>query len=180
MRKQIVVFGAALTLLVGCSKGPASRSQANAGRKDSQQLGSATDIMDSRTGKADRNEADRADDGLGGPAQRQSGNYKSVQQSAQMPDRELEKTVKVALTTGSTGTSGVIADNQLTQIEVKADNGVVTLAGPVKNEEDKRIIEKQVKGMKGVRSVINNLQVGSEKVSTEAPLVPRSPGNEPK
>src|SRR4051812_17112101 len=170
IKKQIFLLAAVLAVLGGCSKGPTDSPSAR-GRKE-QQISSATDIIYPRTRKTDQNDANRMDNGQGGAPQREAGNYSTVRQT-QMPDSELEKMVKVAITTGSTGTSGAIDASQLTKIDVKAENGVVTLGGPVGSEEEKQIIEKQVKGLKGVRQVVNNLQSNGAKKS-EDPLVPRT------
>ena len=78
------------------------------------------------------------------------------------------------------GTTGAIAEDQLTKIDVQVANGIVTLSGPVASEQEKRTIEKQVAGMKGVKGVRNNLVPGGRNVSdkTFEPLVPRAPGNQ--
>lgn len=47
----------------------------------------------------------------------------------------------------------------LTGIEVNTTKGVVTLAGKVKNQEEKQMAEKVAKGVEGVQKVHNNLQV---------------------
>ena len=47
----------------------------------------------------------------------------------------------------------------LTAVSVDVTNGVVTLAGPVHSEEEKRKIEENVRGIKGVVNVTNNLQI---------------------
>jgi hypothetical protein len=139
-------------------------------------FGSATDIRGVNE-HSSTNALNDADNGLGGPMQRQSGNYQSQPLPGQASDDELAKKIKVALTTGSTGTTGVLAENQLTPIDVGVRNGEVTLRGPVSSEEEKQTIQKQVEGMRGVRSVRNELTVGSRTVQDRAtdPLVPRGP-----
>lgn len=47
----------------------------------------------------------------------------------------------------------------LTGIEVNTTKGVVTLAGKVHNQEEKRMVEKVAEGVEGVTKVNNNLQV---------------------
>jgi osmotically-inducible protein OsmY len=44
-------------------------------------------------------------------------------------------------------------------IEVKVDDGIVTLSGNVGSEDDRRRIAEAAQKVDGVRSVINNLQV---------------------
>jgi osmotically-inducible protein OsmY len=126
------------------------------------------------------NAFNKADIGLGGPVQREAGNYQQQPVPAEHSDEELAKQIKVALTTGSTGTTGTIAANQLTSIDVKVQDGNVTLAGPVTSDAEKTSIGKQVAGFKGVKSVQNNLTVGGSNRDQKplAPLVPRGPGNQ--
>lgn len=47
----------------------------------------------------------------------------------------------------------------LTGIEVNTTKGVVTLAGKVKNTEEKEAVEKLAKSVEGVTSVKNNVQI---------------------
>jgi hypothetical protein len=112
--------------------------------------------------------------------QRQSGNYQSQPVPGENADRELAKRIKVARTTGSMGTTGTIPANTLTKIDVKVNDGMVTLSGPVSSEGEKQTIQKQVSGFKGVKSVQNNLTVGGRSVEDKPsePLVPRTPGNQ--
>jgi hypothetical protein len=74
-------------------------------------------------------------------------------------DEDLRQRVKVALSTGSVGTQGVIASDQLTDIKVAVTNRIVTLSGNVKSEKSKQTIAKRVAGLDGVQSVNNNLSV---------------------
>jgi hypothetical protein len=48
---------------------------------------------------------------------------------------------------------------QTKQITVQADNGVVTLAGNVSSDEERSAAANDAAGVKGVRTVVNNLQV---------------------
>ena len=139
------------------------------------EYGSATDI--SKNGELPTNSANVADNGLGGPAQRQSGNYQKRPATAEASDAELAKEIKVALTTGSIGTTGAIAENQLTSIDVRVQNGDVTLSGDVASEAERRTIERQVSGFRGVRSVKNNLTIARRDAQRKSlqPLVPREP-----
>lgn len=181
MRRFKEIFAlCALMAAAGCGN-YSGGNQVSAERKESGEepnFGSATDIT-SNNGQRETNALNAADNGLGGPAQRASGNYQSQPLPGQASDQELAKKVKVSLTTGSLGTTGVLAEEQLTKIDVSVQDGVVTLRGPVASEDEKRIIEKQVSGMKGVKSVRNELTVGGRQVDDHIdPLVPRGPGNQ--
>ena len=147
---------------------------------ESPNFGSATDVVRSDGTQVSTNQLNDADNGIGGPAQRASGNYQSQSMPGQATDQELAKQIKIALTTGSVGTTGVIAENQLTKIDVQVQNGTVTLSGSVASEQEKQTIQKQVAGMKGVQSVNNQLTVqpgSAPQNSTDSPL-PRTPGNQ--
>ena len=178
--KNAALFGVLAAVLVGCHDAGRTdeASTSKSGRDSKQEFGSATDI--SRNGEMPTNSMNKADNGLGGPVQREVGNYQNQPAKGQNSDQELEKQIKVALTTGSTGTTGTIAQNQLTPIDVRVRDGNVTLSGPAASESEKQIIGKQVAGFKGVKSVENNLTVGAS-AREEKPLqprVPRGPGNE--
>lgn len=76
-------------------------------------------------------------------------------------DAALRDRVLVALSTGSTGTTGVVAEGALADtIEVAVTNGVVTLRGTVGNREEIERLAGQVQAMEGVRSVNNELRTG--------------------
>jgi hypothetical protein len=178
--KPLFVAATLASLAVGCGN-ESGGSQVSANRNESGEnsnFGSATDIRGPDQ-VSSTNSLNEADNGLGGPVQRESGNYQSQPAQGQASDEELAKKVKVALTTGSMGTTGVLAENQLTPIDVKVQNGEVTLRGPVSSDQEKQTIQKQVEGMKGVRSVRNELTVGGRTVSDQAtdPIVPRPPQN---
>jgi hyperosmotically inducible protein len=49
----------------------------------------------------------------------------------------------------------------LTDIEVSTSQGVVTLAGKVHNSEEKAMVERKVRGVRGVVKVNNELQIVS-------------------
>jgi len=177
---KLWITATGVAALVGCGD-YAGGKQMSASRNESREapnFGSATDI--SKNGEMPTNAVNVADNGLGGPAQRETGNYQRQPVPGQSADEELAKKIKVALTTGSTGTTGTIAENQLTKIDVQVQNGNVTLSGPVSTEAERRSIEKQVAGFKGVKSVKNNLSVGGRNLQDKPiqPLVPRTPGNE--
>jgi len=50
----------------------------------------------------------------------------------------------------------------LTSIEVSTTQGVVTLAGKVHNSEEKAMVEQKVRGVNGVITVNNELQIQKE------------------
>lgn len=167
-----------LFAFVGCSKNGGDKVARTS--KETAQFGSATDIIPTNNPNLPTNDNNRADNGIGGPVNRESGNYKSTTGAPQNSDRELAKRIKVALTTGSLGTTGAIAENQLTTIDVQVQEGVVILSGPVSTEKEKKTIEKQVSGFKGVTSVQNNLTVGARNIQNKPleSVIPRTPGTE--
>ena len=80
-------------------------------------------------------------------------------QGAGAVDDDLRQRILVALSTGSVGTQGILASDQLTDIKVGVTNRVVTLSGDVKSEQNKKTIAKRVAGLDGVKIVNNNLTV---------------------
>ncbi len=181
MNAKTFLAATACSLLVACSNSNNDQiSSAQNESGESPNFGSATDVVRSDGTQANTNQLNDADNGIGGPSQRASGNYQSQSMPGQASDRELAKQIKIALTTGSVGTTGVIAENQLTKIDVQVQNGTVTLTGSVASEQEKQTIQKQVAGMKGVQSVNNQLTVqpgSSAQNSTGSPF-PRTPGNQ--
>ena len=183
MKNAIRALGAVMCgIFVGCSDYNTGEqiSAAKNESRESPNFGSATDVSPADGKAVDTNNLNVADNGIGGAPQRATGNYQSQTLPGQGSDQELAKQIKVALTTGSMGTTGAIAEDQLTKINVQVENGVVTLSGPVASAKEKQTIEKQVAGMKGVKGVRNNLNPGARNVSDKSfePLVPRAPGNE--
>ena len=167
-------------LFAACGDYSSGKSSAKKEGGESPSYGSATDISPAHGNALDTNQMNVADNGIGGAPQRESGNYRSQILPGQGSDEELAKQIKVAITTGSMGTTGAIAEDQLTKIDVRVRNGVVLLSGAVSSEQEKKIIEKQVAGMKGVKSVRSQLSVGGRNVQDKPiqPIVPRNPGNE--
>ena len=169
-------------MLLACSEDGRGK-QVSADRKENKEspnFGSATDVVSSDGSGVSTNQLNSADNGIGGPMQRQSGNYQSQSMPGQGSDQELAKQIRAALTTGSMGTTGVIAEDQLTKIQVQANNGSIVLTGPVGSEGEKKTIEKQVSGMKGVKSVRNELTVSGDakgRNAIDSPL-PRTTGNQ--
>jgi hypothetical protein len=167
---------------VGCSEYKSGQPETSAGneRAESQNLGSATDVLSNNGTEVNTNNLNKADVGIGGPMQQQSGNYESQPLPGQNADDELARQIRVALTTGSVGTTGAIAENQLTAIQVQSRDGHVTITGPVGSEQEKQTIEKRVAGMGGVKSVQNKLIV-DRSADSKNPInarVPRTVGNQ--
>jgi osmotically-inducible protein OsmY len=175
-----LIAAASIVAWAGCGehRGGEQTSVSRSESRQSANSGSATDIA--KGPELPTNAANSADIGIGGPVQRESGNYQAQALPVQVSDEELAKQIKVALTTGSTGTTGAIPENMLTKIDVQVHNGEVMLSGPAATEEEKNSIGKQVAGFKGVRSVQNNLTVGGSRRNNRPlqPLIPRDGGND--
>ena len=162
--------------LIGCTQYDNGEPALTAGAENEEKprSGSSTDIM-GQDGVTPTNPANRADIGLGGPPQTAEGNFEQQPLPGQESDAEMAKQIRVALTTGSLGTTGAIAEDQLTRIQVSAENGVVTLTGPVRDEKEKQAIENLVSDLKGVRGVKNQLTiVGQTEDVPLDPIVPRT------
>jgi osmotically-inducible protein OsmY len=179
---KLILSSCACGLLVACGDYSSGDQISTAGNESGEapNFGSATDVVPSDGLTTSTNNLNVADNGIGGPLQRQSGSFQSQSLPGQSSDEELAKQIRVALTTGSLGTTGSIAEDQLTKIQVRAQGGVVVLSGPVSSEAEKRTIEKQVAGMKGVKAVRNALTVGGRNVDDKPmdPIIPRTPGNQ--
>lgn len=179
--KSAIILATMGLALAGC--GYSGGNDVTASRdetKEGANYGSATDIAQGDGSVRSTNELNSADNGLGGPANRQTGNYQSQELPGQTSDEELAKKIKVALTTGSLGTTGVIAENQLGPVDVKVENGAVTLTGAVSSEGEKQSFEKRVANMKGVKSVNNQLTVGGRNLQDKPlqPIYPNTKGNQ--
>ena len=133
MNAKTFLAAGASAFLIACGNSNTG-DQISAAQNESSEppnFGSATDVVRSDGSQVNTNQLNDADNGIGGPAQRASGNYQSQTIPGQASDRELAKHIKIALTTGSVGTTGAIAENQLTKIDVQVQNGAVTLSGSV-------------------------------------------------
>lgn len=70
----------------------------------------------------------------------------------------------------------------ITAVEVNVTNGVVTLAGPVKTQDERKKIEAVARGIEGVTSVTNNIQVSAADAAPQPPststisIPPATPG----
>jgi hypothetical protein len=89
----------------------------------------------------------------------------------QTNDAAIEARIKSKLATE-------VGASTITSVEVNVTNGVVTLAGPVQTQEERQKIETVARGVDGVTSVTNNIQVSGGEVpapqppSTSAPAAP--------
>ena len=87
----------------------------------------------------------------------------------QTDDAAIEAKIKAKLATDVGATT-------ITSVEVNVTNGVVTLAGPVKTQDEKQRIEAVARGIEGVTSVTNNLQVSAAEVPSPQPATTSLPG----
>jgi hyperosmotically inducible protein len=71
--------------------------------------------------------------------------------AAKTDDNAIENNVRSKITESMAG--------RPFQVEVKVSQGVVTLNGHAQNEDDRRAIGDAANGIKGVRSVINNITI---------------------
>ena len=79
-------------------------------------------------------------------------------------DAELSAAVKTKLTSDTRLAS-------LTDVDVKARNGKVSLTGEVESEEVKRLSEETARGVSGVAQVVNNLEVKPKANTAEAHFI---------
>jgi hypothetical protein len=63
-----------------------------------------------------------------------------------------------------------VGASTVTAVEVNVTNGVVTLAGPVRSEEERQKAEAAARGVEGVSSVNNNLQVSPIESAPPPPM----------
>lgn len=146
------VFVLAGVVLAGCSKSAQLGSDAP-NKVEGNDFGKRTEIVSNDTqsavGVAPVSQKSSGGNLIGGPGDKDSTAVVGT-------DAELQQRVRVAISTGSTGTSGRVAESQLSPIEVTAKDGVVTLSGPVAAARRATIV-KVVRGLPGVRSVNDNL-----------------------
>jgi translation elongation factor EF-1beta len=83
----------------------------------------------------------------------------------QTKDAALKAQVKAKLATD-------VGAATVTAVEVNVTNGVVTLAGPVHNEEEKARAEAAARSVEGVTGVNNNLQVSAVEVAPPPGMTP--------
>jgi hyperosmotically inducible periplasmic protein len=72
-----------------------------------------------------------------------------------------DATIKADLTTKAK------SDKELTGVRFTVENGIVTLSGECPTEKTKNAVETKVKKLYGVKSVINNIEVGPVVIGTD-------------
>ena len=87
----------------------------------------------------------------------------------QTDDAAIEARIKAELATD-------VGAATITSVEVNVTNGVVTLAGPVKTQDERKRIEAIARETEGVTSVTNNLQVSAPEVPSPQPATTSLPG----
>ncbi|MHC1768631.1 MAG: BON domain-containing protein [Verrucomicrobiia bacterium] len=96
---------------------------------------------------------------------------------AGLSDAELARKVHVALSTGTSGTTGVYTpDLLMDEITVSASNGVVSLAGPVGSQKARQWLEQRARSIEGVKRVINLLFVSPDAGPGPLPGAPAGRG----
>jgi hyperosmotically inducible protein len=161
------VLGAGiLAAAAGCGKTGSEQYTAARNEQSTNTWGAPSDIQTANT------DLDQKQDASGRPAQTEirrsnrSLNNQTREASKQLddaPDHALVEQVKVAISTGSLGTTGVFSADQLTSIEVEANNGVVTLSGSVGSEKERDILIARVKGLQNVKEVVSRLTIDPSK-----------------
>ncbi|MDB6041437.1 MAG: hypothetical protein JWM99_5278 [Verrucomicrobiales bacterium] len=152
MNKAVLILAG--MVLVGCSKSDRVGSDAP-NKVEGNDFGKRTEIVSNDTqsavGVAPASQKSSGGNQIGGPGDKDGTAVVGT-------DIELQQRVRVAISTGSTGTSGRIAESQLSPIEVTAKDGVVTLRGPVEASRRDTMV-KVVRGLPGVKSINDNLTV---------------------
>jgi BON domain-containing protein len=90
----------------------------------------------------------------------------------QTRDATLKAQVKTKL-------AAEVGASTVTSVEVNVTNGVVTLAGPVRSDEEKQKAEAAARGVEGVSGVNNALQVMPESAPVTAPPMTTAPPTTP-
>jgi translation elongation factor EF-1beta len=86
----------------------------------------------------------------------------------QTRDATLKAQVKAKL-------AAEVGASTVTAVEVNVTNGVVTLAGPVRSDEEKQKAEAAARSVEGVSGVNNALQVMPESAPVTAPPMTTAP-----
>jgi len=68
----------------------------------------------------------------------------------------------------SAAAGGALAPQALSNVQIGANNGVVTLRGRVNTEADRQLLESRIRQMPGVRTVINGVMVAGPNSTTGA------------
>jgi len=77
---------------------------------------------------------------------------------------------------GASTAAGVIPPQGLAGVQISSLNGVVTLRGRVNTEAERRLLENQIRGMTGVRTVVNGLTVAGPNSRAGATGTTTTPG----
>jgi osmotically-inducible protein OsmY len=179
-RKWLMRFAPTLALVLvatacGRSNSPADgRTAATDAREAADNAatpGSAPDTQARFNQEGSRTMSRVSTNGAGQPASAEHGGASGVS----IDDQALAQQVRVAISTGTTGTTGVYSEDLLVKIGVTAANGVVTLTGQVGSASVKEAFANRASAVKGVRSVRNELQV-VEGAATPSPAVPNGRG----
>ena len=88
-------------------------------------------------------------------ADRQAGEPTADQQKNNKPDRETAKEIRKSIQ--SDKSLSTYAHN----VKVIAQNGTVTLKGPVRSDEEKKIIQEKAAAVAGASNVVNDLTIVS-------------------
>ena len=156
-RIGVVVVLACLSALLGCQK--ADQPETTSTSQSTATPGSAPQAQP-RYGQTGTSTSSRVlTNGQQGLSTRETTQDSNSNSTAPSSDEALSQRVLVALSTGTTGTSGTYSADRLLPITVTASNGVVTLQGAVGTEQAKRAFEERTKDMDGVRAVVNELQI---------------------
>lgn len=140
MRKSIMNIS--LGILMGALLGAAPLSSADEAKRDS-------------TGSADR--AQPADNTGVNKRDREATEPTADQQKNNRSDLELTRLIRRAVVTDKN--LSIYAHN----IKIIAQNGTVTLKGPVRSEEEKQLIEKKAVEIAGAAQLRNELEVAPKK-----------------
>jgi hypothetical protein len=145
--KKMLLLGALSTALVGAAENTVVDKTGKGGGGPSIQQ------------KRDPQQTDKNPTTQVVPNQKPAGTPAGAAVGSNTVDADLRNRVLVALSTGSVGTQGILAKDQLTDIKVAVTNRTVTLRGDVISEKAKASIAKRVAGLDGVKGVNNQLIV---------------------
>jgi len=84
-----------------------------------------------------------------------------VNQNIELNSQDLSQRVKGTLTRESSGTQGLLRQEVARNVQVTAEDGVVTLTGTVPSQKDKDMLEIRAREISGVKNVKNELTVSA-------------------
>jgi osmotically-inducible protein OsmY len=88
-------------------------------------------------------------------------NQRSTVQNGKLSDQDLEKKVKEKLNSGW-------FSKKFSNVQALVSRGTVTLTGKVTSENERLEAEKKVRELSEVKNIINNIQVSTEKSTSES------------